>query len=304
MTSRLGSPDSPVVVLGPRGQVGRALLSALGPRGLGLDRAVVNLAQPRTLGDALDRALGARKPAALFIAAAYTAVDAAEADQAAARTINGEAPGRLAEWASRRNIPVVHYSTDYVYPGTNRIAWREAVPTAPVNFYGQTKLAGEKAVAAGCGTHLIFRTSWVYDAQGKNFLNTMLRLGREKETLQVVSDQIGAPTYAPHLAAASLAGLERALNQPLFPAGVFHLCGGGPETSWHGFAEAIFAGAREKGLPLAVRDVVAIPSANYPTPARRPLNSRLSTDKAESVLGVRLPPWRQGLAECLLEVRK
>jgi dTDP-4-dehydrorhamnose reductase len=165
-----------------------------------------------------------------------------------------------------------------------------------VNAYGRTKLAGDLAIQQAGGDHLIFRTSWVFAAEGQNFVRTMLRLGDAREQLSVVADQHGAPTYASHLAAASLAALERALAEPRFPSGVYHLAGTG-DTTWHEFACAIFAEARQRGVSLKVREVRAIATADYPVPARRPLNSRLDTSLAERTFGVRLPPWRDGLID-------
>jgi dTDP-4-dehydrorhamnose reductase len=167
-----------------------------------------------------------------------------------------------------------------------------------LSAYGRTKLAGERAVQAAGGPHLIFRTSWVYDATGKNFVRTMLRLGAEREQLKVVADQHGSPTYAPHLARATLAALDRARELAVFPSGIYHLCGSG-ETTWHEFAVRIFEQARARGLKLAVKNVEAIPTSAYPTPARRPANSRLDMSRIEQELGVLMPDWQEGLAECM-----
>ncbi len=287
----------PIVVTGASGQVGRALLELLGSRGLGLTRAELDLSDP----DGLERRLEGLMPSALLNPAAYTQVDLAESEPEVARRVNAAAPGVLARWCAARDIPLVHFSTDYVFPGDGERPWRETDAPGPLNVYGRTKLEGERQVAEAGGRALVLRTSWVYDAAGKNFLTTMLRLGREREVLRVVADQHGAPTYAPHLAAAALEALENALARPEFPSGVYHLCGRGAAT-WHSFAEAIFAGARARGVPLRVREVEPIPTASYPTPARRPFNSRLDTSRARALLGVELPEWAAGLAACLDEL--
>jgi dTDP-4-dehydrorhamnose reductase len=192
----------------------------------------------------------------------------------------------------------VHYSTDYVFPGTGTRAWSEDDETAPLNVYGESKLAGEQGIAAAGGRYMVFRTSWVYDAVGKNFLRTMLRLGADRETLRVVADQHGAPTYAPQLAQGTLEALNCAESEEQFPSGIYHLCNGG-ETTWHDFAQSIFDAARSRGWNLKVQNVEAVASSAYPTPARRPMNSRLNNSKAQRVLGVQLPHWQDGLNACL-----
>jgi dTDP-4-dehydrorhamnose reductase len=282
-----------ILILGSGGQVGRALLAELGARARGLDFPDADFTKP----DGLLQRVRALRPEAIINAAAYTAVDQAEKEEELARKINAGTPGALASLAGELGVPFVHFSTDYVYSGEgNRPRTEDEVP-APLNAYGRTKLEGDRLVAASGARHLILRTSWVYDAQGKNFLNTMLKLGAEREELSVVSDQIGAPTYAPDLARATLAALEKALALPEFPSAAYHLSASG-ETSWHGFAEAIFAEARGRGMPLKLRRLRAIPSGDYPTPARRPLNSRLSNAKIAERLGVRMPSWREGLVAC------
>lgn len=283
-----------ILITGSTGQVGRALVELAGERCIGLDRSQLDLSQPERLASCLEQ----WNPAAVINAAAYTQVDQAEKEEELARTINGEAPGVIARWCAARGIPFVHFSTDYVFAGNGERPWTEEDAVAPLNAYGRSKLEGEQQVAAAGGRYLIFRTSWVYDATGKNFVTTMLRLARERETLNVVADQHGAPTYAPQLAAATLTALEQAQSLAQFPSGIYHLCHSG-ETTWHGFAEAIFAAARGRGLDLKVQTVGAIPSSAYPVPAKRPENSRLNTAKAQQVLGVRLPDWHVGLSECM-----
>ena len=176
----------------------------------------------------------------------------------------------------------------------------EDATTGPLNVYGHSKLEGERAITKSGGKYLIFRTSWVYDAFGKNFLNTMLRLGADRETLNVVADQHGAPTYAPHLATVAIAALEKAIAMPTFPSGIYHAVNMG-ETTWHGFASAIFDAARAASIPLKIKTVEPIPSSAYPVPAKRPLNSRLSTRKLRETFGLSLPDWKEGVREATNE---
>lgn len=293
-----GPADTGWLVLGAGGQLGRALQAALADRN-GVTfwtREQADLSD----ADALRRALETIRPAAILNAAAYTAVDKAQApeERPLVRAINAEAPGILAQRAASLGIPLVHVSTDYVFNGSGKRPFREDDPTGPLNVYGETKLAGERAVAESGCDYLTLRTSWVYDAHGHNFVNTMLRLGAQRDTLRVVADQTGAPGYAPHLAGALVEVLDQALARPVFPSGLYHLCHAG-ETSWHGFAEAIFAEARMRGMELAVKDVVPIPTNEYPTPAQRPLNSRLDCTKLHETFGLALPHWREGLRACL-----
>lgn len=283
------------LVFGAKGQVGSALTKLLGSgRVLALDYPEVDFAKPETLGKLLDEI----QPRHIINAAAYTAVDQAESEEPLATLINADAPGALAQWCSKYQIPFVHYSTDYVFDGSGNSPWKETSPTAPKNAYGRSKLAGEQLVQLAGGKFIIFRTSWVYDATGKNFLKTMLRLGKEREFLRVVNDQCGAPTYAPHLARGTLRALEFAVQQKTFPSGIYHLCNSGV-THWCEFAEMIFKHAKNKGLPLRIHKVEPITTDAYPTPAKRPLNSRLDLEKAKSVLQVVLPPWQEGLQECM-----
>lgn len=291
-------------VLGPRGQVGWELMRTLQPLGavIGLDRSSIDLDHP----DSLAEHLAPRSGDVIVNAAAWTAVDAAESHEAQALRINGEAPGALAQIARRAGALLVHYSTDYVFDGNGSLPWRETDSCAPINAYGRTKLAGERAVAATDADWLILRTSWVYASRGGNFVRTMLRLGAERESLSIVADQIGAPTSArliaevtAHLIRQSIA--ERAARR--FEPGIFHLSARG-ETSWHGFAQEIFhrwpvfAGEGS----LRVKALEAIPSSAYPTPATRPLNSRLSCDALEGRFGVQLPDWQSGLELVLGEL--
>jgi dTDP-4-dehydrorhamnose reductase len=282
------------LVFGASGQLGRAFGEHLGERAALVDQEDADFSRPEELPALLDR-IG---PGLVINAAAYTAVDRAEDEPEKARTINAIAPGALARWCAGHDVPLVHFSTDYVFSGDGTEPWREEDETGPLNTYGRTKLEGEEQIGATGARALIFRTSWLYDASGANFLTTMLRMGRDREEIGVVADQFGSPTYAPHLASAVLDAVGKALSMPSFPAGTYHLCNAGA-TSWHGFAEQIFAEARARGIALRVRHLRMIPSSEYPAPARRPANSRLDTGRAARAFGIALPHWRDGLAECM-----
>lgn len=291
--------ERPFLVLGANGQVGKALAQRLGSRVLTLSRREADLATPEGLPAILD----AIQPCAVMNAAAYTQVDRAEEEESLARIINGDAPGILARWCTKHMVPFIHYSTDYVYSGAGIVPWCEDAPVAPINAYGRTKLAGDLAVIDAGGQWLIFRTSWVYDAHGKNFLNTIIRLAKEHETLRIIADQYGAPTYAQDLADATVTVLEKAFTTPKFPSGIYHLCNSG-ETTWHEFATTILDRVRQHGVELKVTTIEAISSANYPTPARRPFNSRLDLKKIRETFDVEPPNWRAGLERCLKFLNK
>jgi dTDP-4-dehydrorhamnose reductase len=286
-------------IVGSSGQIGGALVRLLGERAVAPSLQQLDLSHPDRLADSLDRLeADSGLPAGIINAAAYTQVDRAESEEATADAINALAPGAIARWCRRRGIPFVHYSTDYVYSGHGSSPWREDDPTGPLSAYGRSKLRGDREVESSGVRYLILRTSWVYDADGKNFVNTMLSLGRSRDTLRVVADQVGAPSYAPHVARLTLDIFHKAILMDPFPSGVYHLAPEG-ETSWHGFAEEIFAIARRIGLELKVRRVDPIPTAEYPTPAVRPLNSRLDKAKLRTTFDVRLPTWQDGLSECM-----
>lgn len=290
------NPEAAVLVLGASGQLGQALGSLLDNAVL-LTSDEADLSKPELLPDII----AALNPSAIINAAAYTAVDKAEQERVLANIINAEAVGVLAQIAGAMKIPFIHISTDYVFDGTSDAPYIEDDTPAPLSVYGHSKLAGEDAISDalyGTSDYLIFRTSWVYDATSSNFFNTMLNLAEHRKELSVVSDQIGAPTYAPHLAEAIVQALENATQSDPFPSGIYHLTGGG-ETSWHGFAEAIIFGAKENGMRLACETVNPIPTEDYPTPAQRPKNSRLNNDRASAILGATLPDWREGVAEAL-----
>ncbi|MFZ9890190.1 MAG: dTDP-4-dehydrorhamnose reductase, partial [Myxococcota bacterium] len=242
------------------------------------------------------------RPQVIVNAGAYTAVDRAEDDQPNAASLNALAPKNLAELAKAHGALLVHYSTDYVYDGSGQVPRREDAPPAPLSVYGRTKLEGDQHIAASGCEHLIFRTSWVYATRGHNFIKTMLRLGQEREVLSVIDDQWGAPTSAELIADVTAQAITATRGSDV-PSGVYHLVAKG-ETSWHQYASYIFFVARElrPDLPLQVRDVKAIPTSAYPTPAVRPLNSRLDCSKLERTFELTLPDWRLGVRRTLTEL--
>ncbi|MFP5275523.1 MAG: dTDP-4-dehydrorhamnose reductase [Acidobacteriota bacterium] len=283
------------MILGGSGQLGRELQRSFAGVGavVAADRMACDLSSP----DSIRSVLRGAEPNVILNAAAYTAVDRAESERELAYAINATAPGVMAEEARRCDALLVHYSTDYVFDGSKTGPWTEDDPTGPLNVYGASKLAGEQAVAAAGGRHLIFRTSWVYGPHGKNFLFTMLRLGAEREKLSIVDDQIGAPTTSVELADATRRIVEGIaagrFGAPEDWAGVYHMtCAG--QTSWCGFARAIFARAAA-AHGAKVPELIPIASADYPTPAQRPRNSVLSNAKLAERFGVRLAGWEQAL---------
>lgn len=252
----------------------------------------------------MDDYLAEHKQNLILIAAAYTAVDEAESEPEQAKLLNAELPAQLAKYAAEHSIPLVHYSTDYVYPGDGETPWQEDSPIEPHSVYGKTKLEGDQAVSQSGCQHLIFRTSWVYAARGNNFMKSMLRLGRERDALSIVNDQIGAPTPARLIVQATAMSFATRNSQLTLhiPQGIYHLAPRG-ETSWHGFACEIFKQSSELGEVLAIKPegVAGIPTSDYPTPARRPLNSRMAIGKLENALGITLPSWQNQLAMTLKE---
>ena len=285
-----------ILVTGRNGQVGGALQQAL--VGLGeiivLDRTQLDLSSLDTIRDVV-RSL---RPTIIVNAAAYTAVDQAESDEAMAYRINAEAPRVLAEEAKHLGAALIHYSTDYVYDGSKSSAWFETDATGPLSAYGRSKLAGEEAIMSTGVPHLILRTSWVYGLHGKNFLLTMLRLAQSRTELSIVNDQIGAPTWSWTIAEATASIIKKFpdLAAANHLSGIYHLCSGG-QTSWYGFAEKIFAHPLIQQKPL----LHPITTADYPTPAVRPKNSVLNTDKFETIF-MQLPSWEEALAECLQQI--
>jgi dTDP-4-dehydrorhamnose reductase len=291
-----------LLVTGKNGQVGWELQRSLQCLGdvIAVDRAQFDLAQPQTLPAKLDELA----PDVVVNAAAYTAVDKAETEEALATRINGEAPGVIADWAARRGALMLHFSTDYVFDGFGSEPWQPDDAPAPLSAYGRSKRAGEVAVAAAGGDYLILRTSWVFASRGRNFLLTMLRLAAERDELRVVDDQWGAPTSARLIADATahvIAGALAERRRASFKSGVEHLTAAGA-TTWHGFAAAIMDGARQLGRPIKATSLLPIPSSAYPTPAKRPANSRLRCDGLTARFSVALPDWRTGLSLCLDEL--
>ncbi|WP_455885642.1 dTDP-4-dehydrorhamnose reductase [Pseudomonas spelaei] len=285
-----------ILITGQHGQVSRALQQQL--HGLGeliiLGRDQLNLANP----EHIRRQIRTHHPNLIINAAAHTAVDLAESEPDAAFAINAIAPGVLAEEAKALGIPLIHYSTDYIFDGSKPAPYTEADMPDPLGFYGRSKLAGERAIAAVGGAYLILRTSWVYSNHGKNFLLTLERLLQEKPHLRIVADQIGAPTWAGTIARSTHALIERWQAGKPGEWGVYHLTARG-ETSWFGFAQAIAEHLRADGKACA--ELEAIPSSAYPTPARRPLNSRLDCSRLQQQWQVSQPPWQDALRECLAE---
>jgi dTDP-4-dehydrorhamnose reductase len=283
-----------ILLLGKFGQVGWELQRSLAPLGAmtALDHPEVDFAQPVSL----PRVVRAHRPDVIVNAAAYTAVDRAESDPETAMRVNGEAVGVLGECAADLGALMVHFSTDYVFDGSGSRPWREDDAVSPLNTYGRSKLEGERALAhAGC-RHVVFRTSWVYAARGHNFVRTMLRLAGERESLRVVSDQFGVPTPAALLADVTARAIERCAADREALSGIYHLCPHG-ETTWHGVAVAALRAALDAGASLRCTSdrVIPVTSDEFPTPARRPSNSRLSVERIERVLGSQLPEWHEPL---------
>jgi dTDP-4-dehydrorhamnose reductase len=295
-----------ILLLGKNGQVGWELQRSLAPLGevLALDRRSTphggDLSQPERLAQTVRE----WRPDVIVNAAAHTAVDKAESEPDVARCLNATAPAALAQAAAEVGAWLVHYSTDYVFNGQGDLPWQEGDATGPLSVYGQTKLEGEQAIAASGCKHLIFRTSWVYAARGGNFAKTMLRLAAERERLTVINDQHGAPTGADLIADVTAHAIRQVMaNSAPTLAGIYHLVASG-ETTWHGYASHVIAQARHVSpeLNLKVRDIAPVPTSAFPTPAQRPLNSRLSTHKLQQAFGLVLPPWQQGVNRMLAEI--
>lgn len=293
-----------ILLFGKGGQVGWELQRSLAPLGelIALDFDSTDLHADFSRPEQLADTVAAVRPDVIVNAAAHTAVDKAESEPDLARTLNATAPGVVAEAAQRVGALIVHYSTDYVFDGSGSRPWTENDRTGPLSVYGATKLEGEQAVQQHCPRHLIFRTSWVYAARGGNFAKTMLRLAREREKLTVIDDQYGAPTGAELLADVTAIAIRETLRDA-GKAGLYHLVAGG-ETSWHGYARFVLEQARASGVELkAGPDAVApVPTSAFPTPARRPQNSRLDTTRLRDTFGLVLPPWQTGVARMLREI--
>lgn len=285
-----------ILINGRHGQVSHELQRRLGAAGelIVLGRDQLDLAQP----DQIRRQVQNVRPDLIINAAAHTAVDLAESEPQSAFAINAIAPGILAEEALALDIPLIHYSTDYVFDGSKAGPYNEDDTPNPLGVYGKSKLAGEQAIRDVQGKYLILRTSWVYSTHGRNFLLTMQRLLQEKPELRVVADQIGAPTWAGTIANSTLALIERWQANEVANWGTYHLTAQG-ETSWFGFAQAIGEALRQQGKPCA--DLLPIPSSDYPTPAARPLNSRLDCSRLQRDWGVSQPDWQTALRECLTQ---
>lgn len=290
-----------VLLLGNHGQVGWELCRALAPLSniVALGRAEgADLSRLDKLAATVHRVA----PDVIINAAAYTAVDQAEPEPQLAHTINAEAPAVLARQARELDAWLVHYSTDYVFDGCGERPWQEADRTNPINTYGRTKLAGEEAIRQSGCAHLIFRTSWVYAARGKNFIRTMLRLAAERDTLQVIDDQHGAPTGAELIADTTAHALPAAIANPAL-SGLYHLAADG-ETTWHGYAYSVIAQARRAGWPVKVADahIAAVTTSAFPVKAARPGNSRLDCKRLEEAFGLRMPNWRCGVDRVITEI--
>ena len=294
-----------ILLLGKNGQVGWELQRSLAPLG---EVIALDFDSPGPLSadfskpESLAATVRAVAPDVIVNAAAHTAVDKAESEPELARALNATSPAVLAREAAACGAWLLHYSTDYVFDGSGSTPRDEDAPTGPLNVYGQTKLEGEQASRASGCRHLILRTSWVYGARGGNFARTMLKLAQEREALKVIVDQIGAPTGADLLADLS-AHMIRAARADASLAGSYHAVAAG-ETSWHGYASHVIAFARAAGVPLKVAEgaIEAVPTSAFPTPARRPLNSRLATHKLRERFGLVLPDWRAGVERMLTEV--
>ena len=295
-----------ILLLGKNGQVGWELQRSLAPLGevLALDRYSTlhcgDLSQP----EQLVQTVLTFRPDFIVNAAAQTAVDKAESEPELARCLNTDAPSALAQAAAQIGAWLVHYSTDYVFDGSGSYARQEGEGTGPLSVYGQTKLDGEKAIVASGCKYLIFRTSWVYSARGGNFAKTMLRLAQDREKLTVINDQFGAPTGADLIADVTAHAIRRVLNtQNMSLGGVYHLVASG-ETTWHGYARHVIEEAKRQSPALSwkVEEVAPVPTSAFPTPATRPLNSRLCTQKLQQAFNLVLPPWQQGVDRMLAEI--
>ena len=293
-----------ILVLGATGQIGGALTRGNWPPGIlmiGLTRAEADLTDEASLAAALER----HRPDVVINATAWTAVDMAETEEAAAFAVNAEGPGRLARLCAAANLPLIHISTDYVFDGSKDGAYLETDPVAPVSAYGRSKEAGEAAVRAELERHVIVRVAWIYSAGGANFVRTMLRLAEDRPELRVVADQIGTPTAADDVAAALMMIALRIVNARKDAAdaaslwGTYHFTAGG-STSWHGLADCVFRILeRETGKRPTV---TAITTADYPTPARRPANSRLDCSKIEKTFGIHRPDWQDGVERVVMKL--
>ena len=295
-----------ILLLGKNGQVGWELQRSLAPLGevLALDRHSTSHCGDLSRPEQLAQTVLDFKPAFIINAAAHTAVDKAESESELAKVLNTDAPAALAKAAAQVGAWLVHYSTDYVFDGSGSHERQEGEGVGPLSVYGQTKHEGEKAIVASGCKYLIFRTSWVYGTRGGNFAKTMLRLAQERDKLTVINDQHGAPTGADLIADVTAHAVRRVLNtQNISFSGVYHLVASG-ETTWHGYASHVIAQAKliKPDLPIKAVEVAPVPTSAFPTPAKRPLNSRLCTSKLQQAFGLVLPPWQQGVDRMLAEI--
>jgi len=297
-----------ILLLGKNGQVGWELQRSLAPMGelVALDRHSTEYCGDLSRLAELAQTVRTLQPQVIVNAAAYTAVDRAESEPELARTVNALAPQVLAQEAAALGAWLIHYSTDYVFDGSGNTPWREDDATAPLNVYGATKLEGEQLIAASGARHLIFRTSWVYGARGGNFAKTMLRLAQERDRLTVIHDQFGAPTGADLIADVTAHAIRQVLNPGQTSAttrGIYHLVASG-ETTWFDYARHVLAQATAKSpaITLKAREVTPVETSAFPTPARRPHNSRLATDKLRHTFGLTMPAWQVGVNRMLDEI--
>jgi dTDP-4-dehydrorhamnose reductase len=295
-----------LLILGKDGQVGRALQSALAP--LGVTRACGRVEADLTRPDAVRQVVADFMPAVVINAAAYTAVDQAEADEAAAMAVNGEGPAMLARACRAAGAWLVHYSTDYVFDGQKTVPYLETDPAVPLNVYGRSKWAGEQGITSAGGAHLILRTSWVFDAMGKNFLQTILRLAGEQSELQVIDDQFGAPTWAHRIAQVTALMIYRLVTDAALArqaSGIYHVTAAG-STSWHGYARQILIQAHAGGalLNTPLERVYPVSTVQGPMPATRPVNSILDTTKLRQMFGLSLPDWRTDVNRVVDQLRQ
>ena len=284
-----------ILIFGAHGQLARSLAA------LDTDFELVHTTRPETdlcKLETIERAIGTQNPQFVINAAAYTQVDKAETDADMAFAVNALGTGYLADQCAKNDIPLLHVSTDYVYDGSKATPYTEADPTGPIGVYGKSKLSGENLVRAAGGKHIILRTSWVFSPFGGNFVKTMLNLAESRDQLSVVSDQLGCPTYAPHLADGMIQIVQQLVDNPqLKPAWGTYCMAGNGEASWYQFAQEIFKTSKNLGAPSA--NVEPVASSAFPTAAKRPSNSRMDCRKLEQQFGVRLPDWHQGVEACV-----
>lgn len=290
-----------ILLFGCNGQVGGELQKTLPSLGnvVALDVDSTEHCGDFTKPDAIAETIRSIRPDVIVNAAAYTAVDKAESEPELAFLVNAQTPGILAQEAEKLGAWLIHYSTDYVFDGSGGEAWKETDAPNPLNVYGASKLQGERNIAANCSKYIILRTSWVYAAKGGNFAKTMLRLAQERESLSVVDDQIGAPTGARLLARLTADVIPKAMQNPGL-SGLYHAVAAG-ETSWYGYARFVIGGARQRGVAIKVTDenIRPVTSSQFPTPAKRPANSRLDSGKLREAFGQELPPWQIGVKQML-----